>query len=99
MSVILRFTHWKKWEDRHSFKNMGYPGVYAVANSNADISSTPFGMTDRIVYFGMTNSKGGIRSRLDQFNNSLQTQQRSPGHGGAEVSIGRTFELAFSLSV
>lgn len=84
MSVILHFTPWKRWKDRHSFENMSYPGVYTVAKSDTDLSTEPFAINDKIVYFGMTNSKSGIKSRLSQFDNSLQTPPRSPGHGGAD---------------
>jgi hypothetical protein len=84
MSVILHFTPWKRWEDRHSFENMQYPGVYTIAKSDTDLSIESFTINDKIVYFGMTNSKGGIKSRLNQFDNSLQTPPRSPGHGGAD---------------
>lgn len=84
MSISLYFEAWKTWKERYSFENLNYPGVYAIAKSDANLSGTPFTFIRNIVYFGMTNSKGGVHSRLDQFDNSLQTPQRTPGHGGAD---------------
>ncbi len=84
IATILQFTPWKKWSDKDSFDNTKYPGVYAIAMSDDDLSDKPFSLRKDIVYFGMTNSRGGIRSRLDQFDNSLQEPQRTPGHGGAD---------------
>jgi hypothetical protein len=89
--IILEFTHWKRWRDRgsfwndmDSFPNKRVPGVYAIAETDDDLSGNPFSLRKDIVYFGMTHSKGGIKSRLDQFDNSILDKQKNPGHGGAD---------------
>ncbi|MCU0784161.1 MAG: hypothetical protein MUF81_08990 [Verrucomicrobia bacterium] len=59
---------------------MKYPGIYAIALSDEDIASTPFTWRKEIIYIGMTNSKGGLKSRLQQFENTINGKD---GHGGA----------------
>jgi hypothetical protein len=77
----LQFGSWKKWKDRSLFEeNMKYPGVYSVALSDHDLAGSDFSLIKEIVYFGMTNSEGGIRSRLRQFDNTIKGKE---GHGGA----------------
>lgn len=70
-----------RWEDRSSLNNLGYPGVYALAVSKKDISSKKFDWVKEIIYFGMTNSGGGLRARLKQFDNTIIGKE---GHGGGE---------------
>jgi len=84
MSVPLCFGVWKTWKVQYSSEKLNYPGVYAIAKSGDNLYDMPFTFIRDIIYFGMTNSKGGIQSRLHQFDNSLQTPQRTPGHGGAD---------------
>jgi len=64
-------------------KNTKYPGVYAIAISTKNIAGTPFNYRKEVVYFGMTNSKSGLRGRLNAFNNTLRGKSGS-GHVGAE---------------
>ena len=61
---------------------MKLPGVYAIALCDEDISGTCFAWRREIVYVGMTNSKGGLRSRLQQFENTIKKKD-GVGHGGA----------------
>jgi hypothetical protein len=75
------FSHWTRWADRHSLKDMVYPGVYALAVSDTDISGTEFDWIRKIIYFGMTNSGGGLNARLRQFDNTIMGKE---GHGGGE---------------
>lgn len=75
------FSHWTRWKDRHSLQDMGYPGVYALAVSGTDISGTEFDWIKKIIYFGMTNSGGGLKARLTQFDNTIVGKE---GHGGGE---------------
>ena len=58
-----------------------FPGVYAIAYSDNDITATPFEWSEEIIYIGMTNAKGGLKSRLQQFENTIFDRR---GHGGAE---------------
>lgn len=75
------FSRWTGWKDRHSLQDMSYPGVYALAVSGTEIARTKFGWIKEIVYFGMTNSGGGLRARLRQFDNTILGKE---GHGGGE---------------
>jgi len=73
------FTNWTHWKDRNRLPDSSSPGVYAIAISATDISSIPFSWIPEIVYIGMTNSKGGLTSRLGQFDNTIKGRK---GHGG-----------------
>jgi hypothetical protein len=77
----LQFTSWKNWKDRDSFEgSLKYPGVYSLALSDHDLTDNNFSFISEIVYFGMTNSIGGLKSRLRQFDRTLHEKH---GHGGA----------------
>ncbi len=79
----MRFSSWEKFDKRNNLGNIHFPGVYALAISNRNITGIPFDYVKQIAYFGMTNSKGGLRGRLNAFNNTLRGKS-GPGHGGAE---------------
>ena len=55
------------------------PGVYALALPVSDIGGENFDWIADIIYFGMTNSVGGLAARLKQFDNTIH---RKEGHGG-----------------
>jgi len=75
------FTHWVRWPDRGSLADLSFPGVYALAISAHGISGDAFSWLPEIVYVGMTNAKGGLKSRLGQFENTIKG---GDGHGGAQ---------------
>jgi hypothetical protein len=75
---ISNFSKWQSWQTR---PRIHYPGVYALAISPSDLSNKPFTLMKEIVYFGMTNSAGGLWARLKQFDNTIIGKI---GHGGAE---------------
>ena len=77
-----RFSVWKRWNDRNALPELSYPGVYALCISGVSLSGKPFGWRRGIVYVGMTNSAGGLASRLRQFDDTIARRGRS--HGGAE---------------
>jgi hypothetical protein len=81
--AAMKITKWSKFDNRGELKNTQFPGVYALAISVKNIAGTPFDYRKEIVYFGFTNSAGGLRSRLNAFNNTLRDKS-GPGHGGAE---------------
>lgn len=81
MMIKPNFSKWTRWKDRPSLDNITYPGVYALAVSEKDISGKGFDWIKQIVYFGMTNSGGGLRARLKQFDNTIVGKE---GHGGGE---------------
>ncbi len=74
------FTKWAKWNDRNNLQSNHLPGVYAIALSIKDISGTPFTWRPEVIYIGMANAKGGLKSRLQQFDNTIKG---GVGHGGA----------------
>ena len=78
---ISGFSYWKSWRDRYKLAGIYYPGIYALAITSKNLSNKPFAMIRKIVYFGMTNSSGGLKSRLKQFDNTIIGKR---GHGGAE---------------
>lgn len=59
---------------------MDLPGVYAVARSEKDLSGRPFSLCSEIIYFGMTNCIGGLKSRLHRFDQTIRGKRR---HGRA----------------
>lgn len=75
------FSAWNRWSERIALRGLKYPGVYALAISPTDISGAAFSWRQEIVYIGMTNAKGGLKSRLQQFDNTIKG---GDGHGGGQ---------------
>jgi len=73
------FSPWAKWFERNALPGIKYPGVYALAYTGSDISNKKFTYLPEIIYFGMTNAKGGLKSRLNQFDRTIKG---GSGHGG-----------------
>jgi len=76
---ITGFSHWEAWAKRAALADLARPEVYALAISSTDIAATPFSWRREIIYIGMTNAKGGLKSRLQQFDNTIKGAE---GHGG-----------------
>ena len=79
----MKFSQWEKFDERESLAKINFPGIYALAISRQNIAGTAFEYVKEIAYFGMTNSRTGLRGRLKAFNNTLR-DKTGPGHGGAE---------------
>lgn len=73
------FSAWTKWSERAGLGSLKCPGVYALAISRTNLSGQLFSWQREIVYIGMTNAKGGLKSRLQQFDNTIKG---GDGHGG-----------------
>jgi hypothetical protein len=73
------FSEWSKWSNRNGLDRLHFPGVYAIALSDSDIAETAFSWRREVIYVGMTNAKGGLKSRLQQFDNTIEGGY---GHGG-----------------
>lgn len=73
------FSDWSKWSNRNGLERLHFPGVYAIALSDFDIAGTEFSWRREVIYVGMTNAKGGLKSRLRQFDNTIKG---GDGHGG-----------------
>ncbi len=69
------------WKECESLDNLSSTGVYALAISRKRLASDPFGQRADIVYFVMTNSKGGLSGRVKQFENTIIDKT---GHSGAQ---------------
>lgn len=74
-----RFSSWVKWDDRMKLSLLDFPGVYVLAITRVNLDGKAFSWRPEIVYIGMTNSKGGLKSRLRQFDNTIKG---GDGHGG-----------------
>jgi hypothetical protein len=63
-----RFTKWVAWSEREKVlgDKITLPGVYALAVSEGNLSDKPFSWIENIECIGMTNSRGGLKSRLKQ---------------------------------
>ena len=77
--MMTLFSQWIKWTKRNDLLQLQYPGVYAIALSDKNIDGKPFSWRLEIIYVGMTNAKGGLKSRLQQFDNTIKGKE---GHGG-----------------
>ena len=80
----MKFTQWIKWTERNTLENLQYPGVYVIAYAGIDIANNDFDWIEEIIYVGMTNSQGGLKNRLQQFENTIIGKT---GHGGAQRVI------------
>ena len=76
-----RFSMWARWQDRDSLYGIKFPGVYAIALLDKDIDSTVFSWIPEIIYVGMTNAQSGLKSRLQQVDNTIKGKE---GHVGGQ---------------
>jgi hypothetical protein len=83
MLLQMNFSVWKWWPRRVELgEELLYPGVYAIRLCGDDLNDLPFDWSPQIIYIGMSNAIGGIKSRLNQFDQTMRTAQVS--HGGAD---------------
>jgi hypothetical protein len=76
-----RLSRWLRWLDRNQHLGVHFPGVYVIAYTRGRLAGKLFAWRPEIIYIGMTNSAGGLRSRLQQFDNTIAGKTR---HGGAD---------------
>ena len=76
------FTRWTAWPDRADVQHGELPGVYILARTKEHLAGRRFGWVEDIVYIRMTNAKGGLRSRLRQFDDTIAGKRVT--HGGAD---------------
>jgi len=74
-----KFSTWAMWQERSSLDDIRFPGVYVIALSDKKIAGKAFSWRREIIYVGMTNAKSGLKSRLQQFDNTIKGKD---GHGG-----------------
>lgn len=75
------FSYWKARAHREELAGLECPGVYILAISPISIASAPFSWRQEIIYVGMTNARGGLKSRLKQFDDTIKGGNT---HGGGE---------------
>jgi len=80
----MKFSKWINWNNRKSLEGIKFPGIYCISVIESNISDHLFQFIREIKYIGMTNSKGGLKSRLNQFDNTLKNRLQ---HGGADRFI------------
>ena len=80
-SVAAHFSVWLPWRTRNDHPKIHLPGVYAVARFRTPPETRQFSLCEELIYFGMTNSKGGLKSRLRQFDRTISGYLE---HGGAD---------------
>lgn len=79
----MKFSRWVQWENRNSeMDNTIYPGIYIIVLSHENIEGKAFHWRSDIIYVGMTNAVGGLKSRLQQFDNTIKEKHKQ--HGGAD---------------
>jgi hypothetical protein len=76
MQTIIRQIFDQRWkplndENINKINNGNFPGVYLLAYSKEDLEDQILSPT-QIYYVGMSNSIGGVKSRLKQFQVSLK---------------------------
>jgi hypothetical protein len=78
------FSSWIKFNDRKALEenDWEFPGVYAIAISEKDISKTKFCYIKEIVYFGVS-PENSLKGRLNQFKTTINPKNKSKPHGGA----------------
>lgn len=77
-----KFSQWVRWDEREQLEGITFPGIYALAKTRKRISGELFSYRKDIIYIGMTNSIGGLKSRLCQFERAMDPNKS--GHGGAK---------------
>lgn len=75
------FSKWHSWDDRETFSDISWSGVYVVAYSKASLAGRRFSWRREIIYVGMTNAVTGLRGRLRQFDSTMRGILQ---HGGAD---------------
>ena len=80
----LKFSRWYKWDERTEIQNLNNPGIYAIAITSNNLSGKKFDY-GKVDYIGMSNSKGGLNSRLNGFNRAIHGNK---GHSGGRTIFG-----------
>lgn len=87
-----RFSNWRPWKNRGDLHGLGYPGVYAIAISAAELTATPSSWRAEIVYIGMTNAAAGLKGRLQQAQDDQAAASSEPAG-----EVGRAFKASWEL--
>lgn len=76
----IEWTLWKKWENREKDEeNITNPGIYVLSiTEKEDLENKEVNYSD-VNYIGMTNSKEGLKQRLNNFDTAIK---KGHGHSG-----------------
>jgi hypothetical protein len=58
------FSRWLRWLDRNQHSGINHLGIYVIAHTRSPLAGKPFSWRRDIIYIGMTNSVGGLRSKV-----------------------------------
>lgn len=87
----LIFSKWYSWKNRLEYPLHNYPGLYLIAISEKNLNGKNSKLEDAD-YIGKTVSKGGLKKRWYQFNQTIRGKE---GHSGGKTilkSFGKTYE-------
>jgi hypothetical protein len=79
--VTPRFSRWLHWLERSNHPDISLPGVYVISRFLRAPPTRRFSFCSDIIYIGMSNSLGGVGSRLKQFDSTMSGKL---AHGGAD---------------
>ena len=80
----LNFSKWMSWVKRLNFAGGENPGIYMISITEKDLEGKDPQYQD-VVYIGMTNSRGGLFNRWQQFDNSIKSDKiTGNGHSGGD---------------
>lgn len=74
----LNFSPWLDWKNRDGCRFRNLPGVYAMAITKRNLHGKKFNFSE-VVYFGMTNNRGGLKARWRQFNRAIHGKRSHSG--------------------
>jgi hypothetical protein len=77
----IKFSTWYAWRLRKELPRKDFPGIYMIAITKKNLDGKKADYSD-VVYIGMTNSKGGLKSRLNQFYSAIRGNY---GHSGGNT--------------
>jgi hypothetical protein len=83
------WLHADHWDHDTQLK---FPGVYLLAYSDKGLDGQKVEVAD-VFYVGMSNSKGGVRARLDQFKSAIEGRR---GHSAGNYCYQRNGQKPFS---
>jgi len=90
----LKFCEWCEWELREGIKDCDMPGIYLIAiGPKRPMNSIK---SANVSYIGMTNSKGGLRSRWRQFDHAIRTGKGKHSGGNAVYHDRGTYKNQWS---
>jgi len=93
---MKNFTPWVLWEKmKKDPDGINCPGIYLITFDKKVLNKAADPTQSEIVYVGMTNSKGGIKSRLKQFVCAVRGTKVHSGGSRVRYQIKRNKNFEF----